>query len=72
MDQAVTVAVVRGDNRRGAVAQALSLLVAEVARCVSPDVLMLPSLARPGEDGLLDPLRDPLGDPRRRPRRGRQ
>ena len=48
MDQAVTVALVRGDNRRGAVAQVLSLLVAEVARCVSPDVLLLPSLAWPG------------------------
>ncbi len=49
MDQAVTVALVRGDNRRGAVAQVLSLLVAEVARCVSPGVLLLPTLARPGE-----------------------
>ena len=49
MDQAVTVALVRGDNRRGAVAQVLSLLVAEVARCVSPGVMLLPSLARPGE-----------------------
>ncbi len=49
MDQAVTVALVRGDNRRGAVAQVLSLLVAEVARCVSPRVMLLPSLARPGE-----------------------
>lgn len=49
MDQAVTVALVRGDNRRGAVAQVLSLLVAEVARCVSPGVMIMPSLARPGE-----------------------
>ena len=49
MDQAVTVALVRGDDRRGAVAQVLSLLVAEVARCVSPGVLLLPNLSRPGE-----------------------
>ena len=48
MDQAVTVVPVRGDNRRGAVAQVLSLLVAEVARCVSPRVMLLPSLAGPG------------------------
>ncbi len=52
MDQAVTVALVRGDNRRGAVAQVLSLLVAEVARCVSPGVLIMPCLAGPGERAL--------------------
>jgi uncharacterized protein (DUF362 family) len=44
MDAPVNVAVVRGENRRGAVAQALALIADDVARCVSPRVVVKPNL----------------------------
>ena len=44
MDQKVKVAVVRGDNRRAAVAQALALLGDDLARAVAPRVLLKPNL----------------------------
>jgi uncharacterized protein (DUF362 family) len=46
MDQApsLRVAVVRSDNRRGAVAQALALIADDLARRVAPEVLAKPNL----------------------------
>ncbi len=44
MDNPVKVAVVRGDCRRGAVAQALALLLEDLRDCVTPDVLIKPNL----------------------------
>ena len=44
MDQTVKVAVVRGDNRRGAVAQALALLSRRLADPSRRDVLIKPNL----------------------------
>jgi uncharacterized protein (DUF362 family) len=44
MDQTVNVAVVRGTSRRGAVAEALALIDAEVRACVTPHVLIKPNL----------------------------
>ncbi len=44
MDQTVKVAVVRSDNRRGAVAQALALIADDVRARVSPNVLIKPNL----------------------------
>ncbi|HEV3166729.1 MAG TPA: DUF362 domain-containing protein, partial [Isosphaeraceae bacterium] len=44
MDPAVKVAVVKSDNRRGAVAQALALLAPELARIVTDQVLIKPNL----------------------------
>lgn len=44
MDKPVTVAVVRGDTRRGVVAQALALLADDLRACVTPEVLVKPNL----------------------------
>lgn len=44
MDRTVKVALVRGDNRRGAVAQALALLADDIQGCVAPNVLIKPNL----------------------------
>ena len=44
MDQAVNVAVVRGTSRRGAVAEALGLIAAELRDCVTPHVVIKPNL----------------------------
>jgi uncharacterized protein (DUF362 family) len=44
MDPAVNVAVVRSDNRRGAVAQALALIADDLRACVTPHVLIKPNL----------------------------
>ena len=44
MDKAVKVAVVRSDNRRGAVAEALALVADDIRACVTPDVLIKPNL----------------------------
>jgi uncharacterized protein (DUF362 family) len=44
MDQAVNVAVVRGTTRRGAVAEALALIDADLRACVTPHVLIKPNL----------------------------
>ena len=44
MDQTVNVAVVRGDNRRGAVAEALALIADDLRDCVTPHVLIKPNL----------------------------
>ena len=44
MDTTVNVAVVRGDNRRGAVAQALALIADDLRAVVTPDVLIKPNL----------------------------
>ncbi|MBX6314536.1 MAG: DUF362 domain-containing protein [Isosphaeraceae bacterium] len=44
MDPAVRVAVVRSDNRRGAVAQALALIAGDLRACVTPEVLIKPNL----------------------------
>jgi uncharacterized protein (DUF362 family) len=42
--QTLNVAVVRSDNRRGAVAEALALIADDVRRRVTPDVLVKPNL----------------------------
>ena len=44
MDQTVKVAVVRGDSRRGAVAQALALIADDLRGAVAPRVLIKPNL----------------------------
>ncbi|MBV8078305.1 MAG: DUF362 domain-containing protein [Planctomycetaceae bacterium] len=44
MDTTVNVAVVRGDNRRGAVAQALALIADDLRAVVTPYVLIKPNL----------------------------
>lgn len=44
MDKTVKVAVVRADNRRGAVAQALALIADDLRACVTPEVLVKPNL----------------------------
>lgn len=44
MDQTVNVAVVRGSTRRGAVAEALALIVDDLRACVTPHVLIKPNL----------------------------
>jgi uncharacterized protein (DUF362 family) len=44
MDGAIRVAVVRGDRRRGAVAEALALIADDVRACVTADVLIKPNL----------------------------
>lgn len=44
MDRAVKVAVVRSDNRRGAVAQALALIADDLRAIVAPRVLIKPNL----------------------------
>ena len=41
MDQTVKVAVVRGDRRRGAVAQALALIAEDIRARVAPEVLWI-------------------------------
>src|SRR5690348_5539311 len=44
MDQVVRVAVVRSDRRRGAVAEALALVAADLRRVVKGDVVIKPNL----------------------------
>jgi uncharacterized protein (DUF362 family) len=44
MDQTVNVAVVRGTSRRGAVAEALGLIAADLRLCVAPGVVIKPNL----------------------------
>ena len=44
MDKTVNVAVVRSDNRRGAMAQALALIAPDLRACVTPHVLIKPNL----------------------------
>jgi uncharacterized protein (DUF362 family) len=44
MDQAVKVALVRSDNRRGALAQALSLIAPEIRARIAGEVLLKPNL----------------------------
>lgn len=44
MNRAATVAVVRSDNRRGAVAEALALIADDLRDRVTPDVLVKPNL----------------------------
>ena len=44
MDRTIKVAVVRGDTRRGAVAQALALIADDLRACVAPRVLVKPNL----------------------------
>jgi len=44
MDKPVKVAVVRGDNRRGAAAQALALIADDLRACVTPETLIKPNL----------------------------
>src|SRR5262249_40552391 len=44
MGPTVKVAVVRGDRRRGAIAQALALVAPDLGSCVTPHVLMKPNL----------------------------
>ena len=42
-----TVAVVRSNNRRGAVAEALALIAAEIANPLAPEVMVLPDFTSP-------------------------
>jgi hypothetical protein len=42
MEEAVNVAVVRGEDRRGAVAQALALIAEDLRACVAPSITILP------------------------------
>ncbi len=44
MDKTVKVAVVRSDNRRGAVAQALALIADDLKACMAPHALIKPNL----------------------------
>lgn len=44
LDKTVKVAVVRSDNRRGAVAEALGLIADDLRACVTPEVLIKPNL----------------------------
>ena len=72
MDRPVTVAVVRGDNRRGAVAEALALIADDLRarrHARSPDQA---EPRQPPPPAPLDPRRHPLGHARRRARRRRR